>query len=214
MRTCLYTTNLLDGRDFYGTDRVYRTFRWLFWYENIKDLLGYDDIHILDDGSSRERLAIFDNIPNLYVHTFNKIGKTGRHEHDYPWCWRGVYFMRDLIDKGYDKIINIDTDGFILNDRLAEFVGKKNNGWWTLTPREFRFPENALNVLNRDAFPVLQEFTKVPMDTHYGKILELTLPFTEVSDQFRTFRWGQDFVEQDDTMDFYCQAHQKIRLRY
>jgi hypothetical protein len=197
MSTCLYAPCYLDGLDPTGTPRLERVSRWLHYYWPLRYRLGFDQIVLLDDGSSEEnRRALTEewlmisNRFNLVMVTLQKLEPTGVASLDYPWCWRALWECRDL-SKVFTKIITIDTDGFILTDRLASFVRETDTGWYAFNIPRWNFPSAEFHVLNQDAFPHFWNYTSKPWEDQVGKLMERELPFTRVVTDFKVNRWRE-----------------------
>lgn len=230
MKTALFTPIFLEGEDGLGNDRYIRTIRWLDYYSEIQKELGFDHIWMCDNASpvsQIEKLGGTILMHGLYklgrrsdlsIHTFaERLRKSGTEGHDYPYCWRALYFMKTLIDLGFEKIITIDSDCFVVSRALAKYVRELDSGWTTLWCKKWRFPEASFHVLCKDAFPIFQEFTKNPdfMSHHQSGAMEHLLPFTNVNLDFVTDRYGEvGDTPQTPDMDLYCQARLTTPLEY
>lgn len=199
MSTCLYAPCFLDGLDPSGTPRLERVARWLRYYWRLKYRLGFDQIILLDDGSSAENraelieewLTIASRL-DLVMLTREKLKPTGAPSLDYPWCWQALWECRDLISTNvFTKIITIDTDGFILTDRLASFVRETNTGWYAFNIPRWNFPSAEFHVLNWDAFPHFLNYTSQPWQPKVGRLMERDLPFTRIVTDFKVDRWRE-----------------------
>ncbi len=223
MRACLYTTSFLDGKDGQGNDRLERNLKYLEYYGNLRDQLGFERMVFADNGSSEEnrsKLMTWARIAGLDVTmlTFDPIAeipaKVGVFH--YPYCWRGLYAMEMMIDAGFDKIINIDSDCFVLTQKAADYIKGLDSGWTTFWCRKYRFPENAAHILCKDAFPRFLDFTRECKweDRATDKPMEKVLPFTHIDKELSCDRWGESKfkIRQNAHQDIYCQTKIDIEL--
>jgi hypothetical protein len=230
MRTALYAPSFLDGIDPSGAQRIDRTHRYLKYYRALKDELGFDRIFLADDGSTphltgalggtifEEDLSIGQlGHPDLFILTRRQhLGIPRNTDWDYPCYWKNLYETRKVFEIfGYDKVITIDTDGFVLSRRLAEYIRELRSGWTAFHERKWNFPTAELHVLCRgNGFERFDRFTYPHFMTHNGLLMEKTIPFTYVEPQFNCGRYGEDRHPQTAEMDFYSQAPADIELHY
>lgn len=217
----LYTSCYLEGLDDLGNDRFYRNLRYLDYYRSIKKEIGFDRIFMLDNASSFDKISHLMEVygsKDLEIHRCSdRLVKKIQGEHDYPYCWRAIYFMRELIEQhGATKIIFIDSDAFVVSKRLAEFIRRWNKGWHTLYCQKYGFPESSFQVLNQDSFYLLKAYTKDGdfMSRNNKVVMERSLPFTHIHKEFDCDRYGEDRVPYRTGMDLYCQAPLDMPLSF
>ncbi len=225
MRTALFTTSYLDGQDALGSLRMDRTRRYINYYSNFQVRLGYDDIWLADDHSSWSLInRLQKDFHWVKIHRFDTRLPRGEGYH-YPYVWRGTYFLRDLIEMGYEKIITCDTDAFILRPRLMKFIKELNSGYSTMWSPTYNFPAAEITVLCKDAFPKVLKWMdeKTWQERSEEKILfESAPPFTDyIRGGFIGDRYGEFINEvggvglaQTPEMDFYTQAQNTIPLTF
>lgn len=231
MKTCVFTTSYLDGRDAVGNLRFQRTWRFLDYYSRLKSELGFYEFHFCDNASDLELMKFFhatvvnekgellmrspmrkDLTVTRYSDHLKRDGIMG-----YPYAWRGLYHMKYLAQSGiYDKIIFIDNDAYILSKRLAEYIKNLTSGFTAFWAPSCGFPENAIQVLCRDQFDTLANFCVGDYNTHLGLTMECVTPFTHVEKKFVGDRYGEfpTKIEQNPTMDYYCQARNDVELKF
>lgn len=231
MRSCLFSLCYLEGQDASGGSRLLRNIQYLNYYLSIQDEIGFDSIWLVDNASKIEDLAMLDahvyDVDDKYkklligrrevmVARFqNHLSRIG--VFDYPYCWRGLYYISELIHTfNYDKIICIDTDGYVLSRRLATFIREMDTGWQTFWCPKWNFPDSAIHIINRDAFSNYFAFLakKNGFMDYKGVCMEKALPFTHVHRQFICDRFGEDKVPQSKGMDFYGQKPTHMTLFY
>lgn len=214
MRTALFSPLYLDGLDKSGSDRFARNVRWVKWYQKIQADIGFDDIWMADNGSS---VAMFNRFcqehPKVKLARFNHLPR-GEGENPYPYCWRALWFVGHLIGKGYDKIVIIDSDSFVVSDRLSKFTKECLSGWRSVWSNKYQFPMAEFQIINRDAFPVFHRYTSGRFEDKVGELMEKALPFTEVHKEFRCDRYGESSVPQHEFHDLYAQAPINLNLKY
>lgn len=216
MKTCLYTLSYLDGLSPCGGARLDRNIKYVDYYKKIKEELGFDHFVFADNASSLENVYKFKNsigLTDTVFHRFQEHLPRGA-AYSYPYCWRGLNFIRLLIEDGYEKIIYIDSDGFILNSNLSEYVNQCDSGWEAFWCQKYQFPESAFHILNKDAFGIFDEYTKYGWKQLNGKMMETSLPFTLVNRDFNTDRFGENRTPQNDKMDFYGQCPVDMNMKY
>lgn len=220
MKTALFSLSYLDGEDASGSSRLERNARWLKYYWPLKDELGFQNIILADNASRRQSVInLMDRVPmswefrsmpafrrepmELSIFQFGEHlarGSSGfppvtpaddRANFDYPYCWRGFWFLRDLfVLYKFEKIILIDTDMFVLTKRVAKYI-KEARGWTALWSEKYQFPETSLSVIEGDGVQKFLEFTNRPWQEFLGRKMETTLPYTHVEKGFIGDRYGE-----------------------
>ncbi len=206
MKTILFTSCYLDGKDSQGNDRLERTQRYLQYYGDIKESLGLNDIKLLVNGS-KITPAIFNPDKNIYFESLPNL-EHGRPNFpfDYRHCWRTFWHLKTLIEQGYKKIISIDTDTFVISKQLAAYIKDLEKGYTTFWSRKYQFPTAELTILCQDKFERILKFCETPIEEKYGKLMEQNLPFTQVNVEYNCDRFGETNMPVDANMDMYSQA--------
>lgn len=223
MKTCLVSLCYLDGTDPLGNNRLQRNKRWLEYVFSIKEHLGFDEVYLIDNYSSwnslvdlREFLRIKSIRQFVRFHSFSSHLTREPGEHNYPYIWRGTWWIRNIIEQGvYQKLILMDSDAFVLSQRLARFIKEHHTGWECLTlPEHGHSPANELSILNQDAYPVFLEYTKESWRKKVGLHHETDLPFTHRNKDYTCDRYGERRLAQARGMDAYFQASLDIDLKF
>jgi hypothetical protein len=209
--------------------------KWIRYYQPILDDLGASHIFLIDDGSAQEGLAKINeidavlpvvNLPDTCEGKVNLISfdthlgrRSGVH---YPGWWRSFTFSLLLAERyGFEKIIHVESDFYILSDRLKSYINNIQTGWISLYSQVYDFPETAIQVICRDSYPQFGEILNRGLNSRYyfGQKAELILPFTRVDrgftgdriGEFEVFKqWAQqerDFIE----IDYIGQLHPNIK---
>lgn len=217
MKTALFVTTFLHGKDPYSTfPRIDRIFKHLQYYSNLKKDLGFDQIYVSDNGGNGQQIALLLNqFPDIELirHPLLERGPDGP-PYDYLPCWRALYDYKKVISDGFEKIIVMDDDAYILSDRLINHVSKLDHGWTTLWCNMYDFPESALSILCKGAFPIYERFTNEPFESHNKSTLpfEYLIPYTQVYKSFNCDRWGENRIPQVPGADAYFQCPVDIEM--
>ncbi len=242
MRTALLSACFLEGKDPVGNNRYHRNVRFVRYYREHGCKLGIDQMFLFDNASSvarcgdlveqlgnavvlhegeryeRKRFIWFKEYfppPQLMVYRFSQRLEHGPGQYDYPYVWRAMYAARMLIHLGYQKIVFIDSDHFVLTNSLAAWIREQRSGWSALWCTTWEFPESSLSVLCEDAFPLFLEYTSKSWPERSGVCMEKSLPFTHIENGFNCGRFGEKGAPpQDATMDAYGQAPLTVDLQF
>lgn len=207
MKQVLVTTCYLEGVDEFGSGRLERNILYLQYY---RKLFGPEmPIWFLDSASSEEKLTALQAIDlNTHIHVFDEdIPRRGIGPYDYPHCWQGLWFLKDMIYMfpQLEKIIFIDSDCFIVSERLKKYVLDLNSGWVGFVEQLYSFHTSEFFVLNRDTFPRCQKYMNEPFENKYGKLMEMDIPFTRICREFNYGRFGERDLPVMKGMDAYGQ---------
>lgn len=219
MRTLIASPCYLDGLDGFGSDRLERNLKYVKWYSSLKEQghLNFDKIILYDNASSIDNVQkLIDNTNPNYLNIVcykNHLARTSNLGYEY--CWRFLKSMPDMI-KLYqpDKILFIDSDLYILNKELCNFINKKNDGWYSFFCRKHMCPEAAFHVLNKGSFDLFLRYVE-NCDNDIGKMMENVLPFTEVVTKYVGDRYPEyGDIPQMPFMDYYAQATTKMNFTF
>lgn len=190
-----YSSTPDNWTDLYG--------RWINYLESSK--LEYDQLLIIDDGSPilpqwngvevihEDQLP--DQVPDsrgVIYHFNNNLGHHGSGH--YPGWYRSYMFAATYAEKyGYDKVVHVESDAFLITERIQNFVNDLTEGWTTFWCPRHQFPENAIQII---AGPSLGDFIKlnnqkIPYSFYDGRYPEYWTPYTNVVKSFKGDRWGE-----------------------
>ena len=204
MRTALMTGCFLDGTYPTGYSRLGALKRWKYFYE-LNDL-GQNDIWIFDNGSSPVKHEYWR--ANCYFFRHDEQLKRGEGL-DYPSCWRNLWSIRGLIEFGYKKIIMVDTDAYVISQKMSDYIKNLKSGWVAFHVPKHNFPSAECQILCEDSFPEFLKYTKGKFTDKVGLLMERDIPFTHVEKKFNCDRFGEyePKVLPDDSVDGYFQAN-------
>jgi hypothetical protein len=207
MKTLLFCTSYSNDMDrwngLFG--------RWINAVENTN--LEIDQILLIDDGSSIlpnwEGVEIVnegelpDQVPESrgVIYHFNKnLGhnppmKSDDPPIDSPGWHRSFMFAAEWAEKyGFEKILHIESDAFLISERIQQYVNDLSSGWTTFWCPRHKFPENNIQII---AGSSVQDFIdwknkKEDYDTVYkGRFPEFYVPYTNIVKDFYGDRWGE-----------------------
>lgn len=213
MKTVLFSPCYLEGQDWQKNDRLERNIRYIDYYSEHQREFGFEKIALLDNGSSQAKIdELFSKIKYPHLVDF----KTAENlkcliPNGYSYVWRGLYYADDLIKKGYKKIINIDSDVFVLTQKMAHYIRDLRTGWNVPWSNKWEFPESSINILCHNAFPIFYDFIQTPYMNRVGDIMERVVPFTHVERAFKGDRYGEEFLPITDDMDYYGQMGPNVK---
>jgi len=177
--------------------------RWINALENSK--LEFDQLLLLDDGSTV--LPEWDGVdiiqenqlPNecptsrgVIYHFENPLGRSTHIV--YPGWYRSYMFAAAYAEKyGFEKVIHIESDAFLISDRIQEYVNDLTDGWTTFWCPRHKFPENSIQIIVGGGLKRYIEWNKeqVPYTQYQSIFAEFWVPYTYVNKEFKGDRWGE-----------------------
>jgi len=205
MSSFLFCTSYIDNRS--RDHQSLRYDKWINYYSGIADELGVRNIFIFDDaGPATTEMASMDldvieverGLPSTLRKTVNIFAfhdHLGRSSVDkYPGWWRSFTYSIVIARKyGFNKIVHIESDFYILSDRLIRFICGLDKGWTSLFSAYYGFPETAVQVIAEDSFHKLELLYAEAISSQYtfGHFAELILPISNVIKDFVGDRLGE-----------------------
>jgi hypothetical protein len=233
MNSFLFCTSYINKEDIRFDPLRYR--KWIDFYSTLKESMGVDYIFIIDDGSPDPALeqsypvtilSVNDDLPaelsnKINIITFEEhLGRQSMEEHT-GW-WRSFTYSIKLAEKyGFEKIIHIESDFYIVSERLVNFIHSLNMGWTSMYSSYFKFPETAIQVICKDCFNRLEKIRQTVATSGYriNQLAEFILPFTNVCKDFNGDRIGEMpvlkewMLDKNSTsdLDYYGQLPTNVR---
>lgn len=196
MRSIIFCTSYIPDQS--AWENRYK--RWFYYYR--KSALQSDFIVAIDDASpftpQSSNISVVDaNIvlpaqdPFCGIMRFpERLGRSSLTV--YPGWWRSFLHSLNVARMlKAEKIIHIESDAFILSERLMHFINEKKSGWTCLWSPHFRLPETAIQIICSDKFDQLESFQKRSQEELNGHFAERILPFTSVEKSFIGDRYGE-----------------------
>jgi Glycosyl transferase family 2 len=180
--------------------------RYRRWLEAIRasDLV-YDSILMVDDGSpvlpdwpdaeflsDGTALSAEVGVPRLCVYHFgNHLGRKA--VFDFPGWHRSFAFAgRYAQECGFEKVIHIESDAFVIGSRLQRYLNNATGGWTALWCPLFDIPETAIQVIAGDAVRRFAHIAQThPHERLVGRAFEIQLPVDHVEKGFIGNRYGE-----------------------
>ena len=198
MKTLIFCTS-------YSETLGYWEDRWGQWLSAIKgSSLIWDQILIVDDGSPIlpfwDGVEIEDPSSNdggsaVKIHHFRD--RRGRDVDGQPfpgWYRSFSHAVTYGISSGFDRIIHIESDAYLLSQRAVEFFNTCDHGWVGLWSRTYQWPETTTQIINKDRFASCIDFFCKPYAAHLTQPhqpIEKLIPFTFVNKDLIGDRYGE-----------------------
>lgn len=201
MRTFIFCTSFIGGDpEKHGAARYER---WVKYYLPMLQELQVERMFLIDDGGSYEGdiNVISGELPDeandlINIYRFEEtLGR--RSMMDFPGWWRSFLFSIEIAKKyGYDRIVHVESDFFVLSDRLKEYIRNVESGWTSMYSAHYNMPESGIQIICKDAFDIFTAFKEKHMNADYRmeQYAELLLPFTNVNQSFVGDRLGNKRV--------------------
>jgi hypothetical protein len=161
-------------------------------------------LFLIDDGSEDVNIGLTtgildpDDLPETLENRINFVrfeDNLGRPTHiDYQGWWRSFLFPIIIAQKyGFDKMIHIESDFYVVSQDLMEYIGNAFEGWTAFYSKFHMFPETGIQVICKDAFGEFIQFRRGAIDRDFKvrKSAEYHLPFTKIEKRFQGDRLGQ-----------------------
>ena len=215
--------SLLFCTSYFETEETYflRYKKWISYYSALS-FTDDKDIFILDDGSN---LAVADNLYNYIEGDITEDTKTEKvNFYHFPerltqgiaansegWYRSFLYSYDIATTLGYDKIIHIESDLYLLSPKICEYINNLNSGWVSFKCPTYQFPESSLQIINKDNYKKFFNFQQEVLAKGLWKMssknAEWIIPFSRTETRFVGDRYGERKVKQNETMDYYAQAN-------
>lgn len=198
--------------------------RWINAVES--GILEVDKILMPDDGSpelpSWEGIKVIEegNLPDIepeergvIYHFKDNLGRPAFYNHR-GW-YRSFTFSAIYAKKyGYDKIIHIEADSFLLSNKIQDYINNFQEGWDAFWCMRHQIPETAIQIIaGKEWIDKLYEFSLLPPETFDGRPPDPGVeqgkpyfPYT-VNRNFLGDRYGEDEINTRVPLnaDYACQ---------
>ena len=176
--------------------------RYRRWLDAIgRSGLLFDQVLIVDDGSATlpswpdlqiiaEGEKLRATKPVALFHFADNLGR--RSVFDFPGWYRSFGFAaRFAAENGFDKIIHVESDAFLISRRIVDYINAVDDGWIAFWCKRWNFPETAIQVIAGSAVPAYRAVAERPHSAFVGRPIETALPFTRVERSFEGDRYGE-----------------------
>jgi len=199
--TLLFCTSYIDSKECWNE----RYKLWLDYHRNSK--FNEYKICMIDDGATHTP-----DRDDMIFHRFDE--RLGRHSNaDFPGWWRSFLFSVELAKReGCKKIVHIESDAFLLSERLMNYVDALETGWTAFWCPRWRMPESAIQVICHDQFDTMEEMARMDRkDPFFLGGAEYILPFTNTVKFFKGDRYGEYSEKIPDDADYICQLSERVK---
>jgi hypothetical protein len=192
------------------------------WVDAIlQSTIAHDQILIVDDGSpflpAWPGLTTISSadcptptatpVPGgvMLYHFTSHLGRPSLY--DFPGWHRSFTFAALYAQAhGFERVIHIESDAFLLTSRLRAYLGGLKTGWVALYCDKYKFPEIAIQAAAGDGVARMAAWAKEPYETLRGRSHELLLPYTSVERGFIGDRYGEHLPEIPRNADYATQV--------
>ncbi len=218
MRTLLFCTSWSDSQERWRT--IYG--RWIDYYAAGQGPLAFDHAFLIDDASpllpDDPRVSVIQEgdwpevLPRIGLYRFSqRLGRGGKYV--YPGWWRSYFFSIDLARRyGFDKVVHVECDAFVLSRRLADHLNALDADWTALFCPRYVCAETAIQVICKDHYDEVDAFRADGIDALSGLAAELELPFGNIETQWTGDRYGEYLKEVPADADYACQIRPDMAL--
>lgn len=214
MKTLLFCPLFMDG-----LERLERNVRWLNYYSKMQLSLGFDHILMVDNKSPKKYLDALERMDGgkcsiSVLHASYSLTKILPQGYGY-WYRAHANAASYAVENGFDKIIHIDSDAYVLTERLCQYLKEQEKGWTTFWCPKYSFPEVNIQVIGRDKIKDMYFFHAEGFLQYYPyQKAEDMIPFTNVNKDFVGDRYGETNTAQIPSMDYYCQTTNDVTLKF
>jgi hypothetical protein len=178
----------------YSADRYIKYIRY---YKKKLNQLGADFLIIIADGvvpsnlpksiDIRDATDFIQPLQNK-VTLFQFRNHLGRPtQEDFRGWWRSFSFAHDIAIAGnFSKIIHIESDFFVLSDKLCNYISSLQSGWTMLYSKLYHWPESAIQIICKDRYNdfdlLKKQIHRYNYNFHYPA--EVSMPATHIEYSF------------------------------
>ena len=192
-------------------DRRYR--RWLDAVRH--STLEFDTILMVDDASAS--LPTWSDVQVIHegqdaapsaavIFSFDR--HLGRNAiTDFPGWVRSFMFAALFAERhGFDKVVHIESDAFLISKRMQDYVNDFSEGWAAVWCPLWDRPESGVQVIAGSQMAAYLKLAKQDNRALATSVIETTLPFTHVERAFIGDRYGELGLSVPRNADFSMQT--------
>ena len=198
-RTLVFCTAFAGRSDRPWDNWSVRYKRWLAAIRTSK--LYFDQVLIVDDGSPSvpdwQDTVVLSLLPAerplepvVIFHFPDNLGRPS--VYDYPGWYRSFMFAATYARAyGFDKLIHIESDAFLITERIQLYCNEIADDWVTFFGPHHGYPETGLQIIAGKGLTQLNLISAIPYEEFKGRPIETLLPFTRVETKFVGDRYGE-----------------------
>jgi hypothetical protein len=217
MKTLIFCTGFADNLDSWES----RYSRWINAVEQSR--LEVDTLLIPDDGSPE--LPDWDGVeviqgelpdeePESRAVIYKHETHLGRPSlYVFPGWHRSFMVAIKYAKKyGYEKVIHLEADAFLISKRVQSYVNNFEDGWEVFWCPKYQLPETSIQLIAGGSLNDYEELSTIPYSEFAGRPPdpnpsqgESWLKFTNINKDFKGDRYGEDGDAPMDS-DYTCQT--------
>ena len=169
-------------------------------------LPNWTDIEIVREADAPRPEDVQSSAPILlYAHT-ERLGRQSVFQ--FPGWYRSFAFGVLYGEAhGFEKIIHLESDAFLVSDRIQRHFNEFTSGWFSVWCEAYQFPEIAIQAAAGDEVAAMAAFVREPYSRLAGQIHEYLLPFTHIERDFVGNRYGEMIGHIPRHADYSAQTH-------
>lgn len=214
MKRLLFAPLFLDEGE-----RLQRNIKWIDYIFSIKQHLEFDEILFVDNASS-DNLNIFEshikkyNFPITIIKCDVRMSRRTSHAYSY-WYRAFAKGIKYAMDNNYDALVHIDTDVYLLNNKMTDWVNSQNTGWVCQYCSMYNYPETTFQIICKDQYEKAYKwFIEDFLEFYPYAIAETKIPFTHIEKSFNGDRWGEKQLQQTKEMDWFGQCPVDTEMKF
>src|ERR1700733_9797172 len=134
-----------------------------------------------------------DDLParGITLYRFDRrLGRQGRTV--YPGWYRSLCLAARFAEfHQFDKVVHIESDGFIITNRMQQYINAVADDWIAPSIQSHAMPESAIQVMAGSGLRAFFQFARTPYSEIVGAPAEKILPFTRIETGFLGSRYGE-----------------------
>ena len=197
------------------------TMRYRLWLNAILgNGIAHDHVLIVDDASpvppdwSDTRITGDPNagLSEGPVTLFRFDQRLGRQAGNiYPgWSRSFCFAARFARAHGFDKVIHIESDAFIVSAAMERYFNEASDGWIAQWYGLHHMPESAIQIMAGNGLRDYFAFADAPYSESIGIEAEHFMPFTHVEKSFIGSRYGETEDDVPRDADFVAQSRPAV----
>ncbi len=154
-------------------------------------LPGWPDTDVVTVRSPEDVENVQSRAAILLLRFADRLGRNANY--DFPgWHRSFAAGVRYAASHGFERAIHLESDAYILSDRLRAWIADRSSGWAAMWSERYQFPEIAMQVICADELANAGHFLRRPYSALIGVTHETALPLTHVEKGFVGERYGED----------------------
>lgn len=198
------------------------TTRYRVWLNAIRGSeIEHDHVLLVDDASpvlpewpdTHVTNHLRDGLASTGITLFRfdwRLGRQGRHV--YPGWYRSFCLAARFAEvHGFDKVIHIESDGFIISSRMQKYINGVSDDWVAPSIQSHAMPESAIQIMAGRSLHAYFQFARRQYGEIVGAAAENIIPFTRIEESFIGSRYGETLHHVPPEADFVTQTNPAMR---